>query len=298
MEIKIMWPRINWVDRKVEHHGKNVDNKKCVIVIPAYKQEPNFFETESLKQVVKVLGDKYELVLVCPMTLDVNKYNSIADYEFSVLRCNNAFFKSQRSYSDMCEAWQFYDAFSEYEFMVIYQLDAWIFEDRLEYFIQRGYDYIGAPHLIGFAGHEKYGENGNGGFCLRRIKPFIEVCKKTDFSRFNNLEDCAFTQQLKPNFKLAPIELCREFSFQEIPHIQYQRNGNKLPMGCHAFRKFNEKFWKQYITAYDNIDYKEEERKINKATMELMYGPIDGIDTNDYKLRKFKAVKRRVIKKH
>ena len=66
----------------------------------------------------------------------------------------------------------------------------------------------------------------------------------------------------------------------------------------HAFRKFNEKFWKQYITAYNNIDYKEEKEDINKATIELMYGPIDGIDTGDYKLRKFRAFKRKVIKKH
>ena len=293
-----MWPRIEWTKTEIEHHGNNIDNKKCVVVIPAYKQELSVFEKESLKQVAKILGSKYELVLVCPKTLNVSVYNDIASYEFSVLRCNNNFFRSQRSYSDMCEAWQFYDSFSEYEFMVIYQLDAWIFEDRLEYFIEKDYDYIGGPHLIGYAGHSKDGENGNGGFCLRKIKPFLDVSKKTDFSRYKGLEDCVFTIELRNNFKLAPIELCREFSFQEMPHIQYKKNGNKLPMGCHAFRKFNERFWKQYITAYENIDYKEEDRKINKATMELMYGGIDGIDTGEYRMRKFKAVKRRVVKKY
>ena len=297
MENKIMWPRIKWVDTSIEHHGNNTNNKKCVIVIPVYKQEPNMFEKESLKQVVKVLGDKYELVLVLPTALDVNIYNKIGNYEFSILRCNGDFFKSQRSYSDLCEMWQFYNAFSEYEFMVIYQLDAWIFEDKINYFIEKNYDYIGAPHLVGFGGR-KEGENGNGGFCLRRIKPFLEVCKKTDFSRFGNFEDCAFTQQLKSNFKLAPIELCREFSFQELPHIMYQKNNNRLPMGCHAFRKNNERFWRQYISAYNNKEYKEEKDAINKGLLELMYGQIDGIDTGAYRLKKFEAIKRRVIKKH
>lgn len=267
-----MWPRIEWIETEIEHHGNNIDNKKCVIAIPVYKQNLNIFEKESLKQVVSILGDKYELVLVCPYTLNVDDYNEIADYEFSVLRCNNAFFKSQRGYSDLCEAWQFYDAFSEYEFMVIYQLDAWIFEDRLDYFIEKNYDYIGGPHLIGSYGHPKEGENGNGGFCLRKIKPFLEVTKRTDFSIYKGLEDCVFTIDLKRNFRLAPIDLCREFSFQEVPHIQFKKNGNRLPMGCHAFRKFGDKFWKQYISAYNNIDYEAEERELNIATIGLIYG--------------------------
>lgn len=294
MEIKIMWPRINWVDTEIEHHGNNIDNKKCVVVIPVYKQEPNFFEKESLKQVVKVLGDKYELVLVCPITFDVNKYNSIADYEFSVLHCNNDFFKSQRSYSDLCEEWRFYDALSEYEYMVIYQLDAWIFEDRLDYFIEKNYDYIGAPHLVG-VGSRPEGENGNGGFCLRRIKPFIDVCKKTDFSQYKMLEDCVFTgTSLKSNFNLAPLKLCREFSFQEYPEMQFAKNGNKLPMGCHAFRKFNERFWKLHIPVYSNIaKYKTEEVQKNKCLLESMYcGCSDAQRT-----ARLHSFKKRVIKK-
>lgn len=239
---------MNWIETKIEHNT-SIDNKKCVVVIPVYKTNLKLFEEYSLKQGVSVLGEKYEIVLVCPSDLDVSHYNKIAEYNFSVLRCNPEYFKSQKSYSDMCEEWQFYDAFSEYEFMVIYQLDAWIFEDRLDYFINLDYDYIGAIHLIGIAGKNREGECGNGGFCIRKIKPFIDVCKKTNFKSFHRLklEDCVFTQDLKQNFKLAPLDICREFSFQEKPDLQFVKNGNKLPMGCHAWMKFGRYFWKKYI---------------------------------------------------
>ena len=284
-----MWPRIKWIDTKIEHHGSNTDNKKCVVVIPAYRQDPKFLEKESLKQVVTILGSKYELVLVCPTALNIDTYNKIADYDFSVLRCNSDFFKSQKTYSDLCEMWQFYNAFSEYEFMLIYQLDAWIFEDKIDYFIEKGYDYIGAPHLI--TNEKMLGENGNGGFCLRRIKPFLEVTKKTDFTKHTRwLEDCAFTKELKDNFNLAPIELCREFSFQEIPHVQYERNGNRLPMGCHAFMRFNEAFWKQHISAYNNPESKEENKDVTSYIVNSIYGPINRVN-------KFIPAKRRVIRK-
>lgn len=54
---------------------------------------------------------------------------------------------------------EFYDRFAAYEYVLIYQLDAFVFADRLAEFCQMGYDYIGAPvrrltplwHAIGLA---------------------------------------------------------------------------------------------------------------------------------------------------
>lgn len=283
-----------WKDTSIEHIDIKSGNNRCIIIIPVYKNKLGCFEEASLKQVTKIFGGKYELTLLCPMSLDVSIYNKTADYDFSILRCANEYFKSQRSYSDLCEEWRFYDALSEYEYMVIYQLDAWVFDDRLEYFLNAGYDYIGAPHLVG-VGSRPEGENGNGGFCLRRIKPFIDVCKKTDFSQYKMLEDCVFTgTSLKSNFNLAPLKLCREFSFQEYPEMQFAKNGNKLPMGCHAFRKFNERFWKLHIPVYSNIaKYKTEEAQKNKCLLESMYcGCSDAQRT-----ARLHSFKKRVIKK-
>lgn len=291
--------KTTWTETAIEHHGNNTSNKKCVVVIPVYRKEPNVFEKASLKQVVNILGSKYELVLICPKSLDISNYDSTVNYNFSVLRCSDCYFKSQRSYSDLCEVWQLYNAFSEYEFMIIYQLDAWIFEDKLDYFMNLGYDYIGAPHLVNYGGNGIEGRNGNGGFCLRKIKTFIDVCKNTDFSSFGLMEDRVFTETLKNKFKLAPINICREFSFQDVPEICFKLNGNKLPMGCHKFMHGNYRggFWRNYIKIPLTKEIIEEERKLNLVSVRLMGGCIDGVDDDGLKNKRFIARKRRVIRK-
>lgn len=44
----------------------------------------------------------------------------------------------------MLEA-DFYRRFGKYKYMLIYQLDAFVFSDKLLDFCEMGYDYIGAP---------------------------------------------------------------------------------------------------------------------------------------------------------
>lgn len=238
----------NWEGRKIAHCANvSEKDKRCIITIPVYKEKPNTIELASLKQCVTILGEKYEILIFCPDGIDLSKYKEESKYDFSVLYCDKRYFKSQKTYSDLCETWQFYDLLSDYEYMLIYQLDAWVFEDKLDYFEDMNYDYIGAIHLIGYRGGT--GENGNGGFCLRKTKKFRDVCKKTDFNKIpaGQLEDCAFTQRLKSNFNLAPLDVCRKFSIQEKADIQFKKNGNKLPMGCHGFKKFGWRFWQNYI---------------------------------------------------
>ena len=244
-----------WTDTEIEHHAYKMKNN-CVIMIPVYKGKLTDEEQESLKQSVTVFGKKYEIVLVCPYNLDATYYNNIANYDFSILRCSNGYFKSQRSYSDLCEEYKFYEAFREYDYMIIYQLDAWVFEDKVEYFIDLGYDYIGAPHLCGWGGNNNEGECGNGGFCLRRIGAFYKCCKENNFTKIDNLEDCAFCKNFKNYFKLAPVDVCRKFSFQEKPEFQYKMNNNELPMGCHAHYRCNLSFWRGIGVTFNskNID--------------------------------------------
>ena len=70
--------------------------------------------------------------------------------------------------------YDFYNGFRKYKFMLVHQLDAYVFKDDLLYWTKQGYDYIGAPW---FEGMDNAGTNasllpeiGNGGFSLRKIK--------------------------------------------------------------------------------------------------------------------------------
>lgn len=228
--------------------GNKHNNGRGAIVIPAYKNIDTLkpHEKASLKQCVKIFGEKYDIILVVPEGFETERYKNFVGYNFNVLEVEPAFLKSQKSYSNLCERYEFYDCFNQYEYILIYQLDAWVFEDDLEYFMNLGYDYIGGVHLI--FGKTK-GENGNGGFSLRKVDKFIEVCHSVDWQKVprSQLEDCAFTQRFKDRFNLAPLDICYKFSWQESPSTAWIKNNHHLPFGCHAFHRFGASFWKKYI---------------------------------------------------
>ena len=247
--VKMGTLKIKWTEPLVKISG----GKPCAVVIPVYKNVDKLtkFEEKSIERTIEVLGEKYEIVLLCGKSLQCDTYSKKFGYDFSFCKCSDRFFESQKSYSDLCEKYELYDMFSAYyEYILICQTDAWVFEDRLEYFIGLGYDYIGSIHMLRSNGTG--GRVGNGGFSLRRTSKFSEVCKKTDFEkfRFRVLEDCVFSIRLKNEFNIAPPEVGFEFGWQEQPRLAFEKMG-KLPMGCHNPMKNNWVFWRSYIKIAD-----------------------------------------------
>ena len=55
------------------------------------------------------------------------------------------YFISKESYSRLLVSKSFYEAFSEYEYILIYQPDCLVFSDQLLEWCKKGNDYIGAP---------------------------------------------------------------------------------------------------------------------------------------------------------
>lgn len=173
--------------------------------------------------------------------------------------------------------------------MLIYQLDAYIFKDELDYWCNKSYDYIGAPWFENYSFHEK-GFNlwkvGNGGFSLRKISWFIKVLswklpvKKIRFRQLlsgrifnfilyalgrNNTmgyyikncsisEDAFFTISLMNSWikpYLPELGEAIQFSFEKSPKYLMNLNNNRLPMGCHAFNKYEyDTFWIKYIDSF------------------------------------------------
>lgn len=248
---------IKWKDAKTSIRG----NGRCIVVIPVYKKVDALskFEEKSIEQVIKILGQTYELSLLCGYSFDVREYSDRFNYDFSYCKCSDDFFKSQKSYSDLCEKYEFYEIFSGYEYILIYQPDAWIFENRLEYFIDLGYDYIGAIHMLKANGNG--GRIGNGGFSLRKPKKLSEVCKDTDFEqfRFSLYEDCAFSIRLKSKLNIPDPDIGFEFGWQEHPEAAYKKT-SKLPMGCHNPMRNNWNFWRNYISI-SNKEFDENRAK-------------------------------------
>ena len=174
------------------------------VVIPVYKSTLTDYERISLMQCMRILG-RYPVFLAVPTGLDVSGFVT----EFPVLqvqRFDAAFFANIQGYNRLMLSETFYRAFAGFEFMLIHQLDAFVFQDDLAGWCRRGYDYIGAPWLRdidfrnktdelvfntkkqittwldlkkpdGITPREITGQNsvGNGGLSLRRIPAFLAV---------------------------------------------------------------------------------------------------------------------------
>ena len=158
------------------------------------------------------------------------------------------FFKSKGAYNELMLSPFFYEAFLDFDYILIYQLDAFVFYDALEYFCSLGYDYIGAP----VAYHSWYGVNkktprvGNGGFSLRKVKKchklLTECVALPNWNYFldNFYEDVFFGMcgiRDDVNFSTAPIEVAVRFSVDYFPDRFLRRVGNKIPFGCHSWYK-------------------------------------------------------------
>jgi hypothetical protein len=109
-----------------------------------------------------------------------------------------------QSYSRLLRSRYFYELFQNYDFILIAQLDVYIFGDDLSEFTQLDYDYWGAPWFMELYWHYPYLRDlvrkpllpkplehlrrrflpqtvhryvGNGGLSLRRVARFLAACK-------------------------------------------------------------------------------------------------------------------------
>ena len=153
--------------------------KRIVIVIPIYKDDLNVFELISVTQAFRTL-DSNDICFVVPKSLSaetITKQSFTRLSSYKVERFSDDFFRSTLDYSRLCLSTEFYERFLDYEYMLIYQTDAFVFEDRLNDFIDMGYDYYGAAVVSEFW---KEFHVGNGGLSLRHIKNTLSVVKDID----------------------------------------------------------------------------------------------------------------------
>ncbi|MGN0155975.1 MAG: DUF5672 family protein [Lachnospiraceae bacterium] len=225
--------------------------KKVVIIIPLYKSKLEENEKISLEQVFRVLS-RYDICLIGPEKMQFSFLESRTG-KFYWECFPAAYFESVSSYNQLMLNEAFYCRFSDYEYMLIYQLDAFVFSDKLEYFCSLGYDYIGAPWLCGEVvvsqGEKVCCHVGNGGFSLRRIESARKLLNKNKICNEQN-EDIFFSTSAGDDFNVAPIDVALKFSFERQVRECYEKNQYELPFGCHAWEKYDLEFWKPFIEQY------------------------------------------------
>ena len=221
--------------------------KNVVIVIPIYNSFLTEYERISMDRALEVFF-KYDIFFIAPESLIFNMENNI-----KIKRFHDYYFQSTDKYSELLLSIDFYRVFCEYKYMLIYQLDAFVFYDRLEYFCTLGYDYIGAPWIDGMLikVSEKYKVSfvGNGGLSLRNIQNTIQLLE--DFSDevpcFQRHEDLFFSYHNYNKFKVATVGVALQFSFETKVERCFRLNKKEIPFGCHAWERYNLEFWRPYI---------------------------------------------------
>jgi len=151
---------------------------KVVILIFAHKPMPEWYEATSLEQCFRVLG-RHPIRMVCPIGLDVSAYRRIAP-ALKVDFIPPHSLASLRAYNRLKILPWLYRRYADYEFILTYELDAFVFRDELLDWCEQGWDYIGAPWFEGYAYARPDAAPigaGNAGFSLRRVSTMLRVMR-------------------------------------------------------------------------------------------------------------------------
>jgi hypothetical protein len=161
-------------------------------------------------------------------------------------RFPDRFFGSPRAHGALLLSEQFYRAFLDYEFVLIYHLDALVFSDRLAEWCAAGYDYIGAPWLISAdTQHITEEKVGNGGFSLRRVASFLRVLRSRQY--FVDPDEYWARYAARTGSVRRLLNLPRKFLKRLVPfndihwHIRWALRGDV----------HEDRFWAEYATHYD-----------------------------------------------
>ncbi len=227
------------------------------VIVPVYAEVPDANEQLALTHNLSVLKNR-EVIFVHPAGLNTSYYRKVyssASFESFEAR----FFDGIMGYNELMLSEEFYKRFVAYDYLLILQLDAWVFEDSLDYWIEQGYDYVGAPDYM-YKTHPSswhtrlFGRHlMNGGLSLRKTAGMLKALKLYNIlyrKGYRGLEDSYFSAHyarfLPVQFllRLPDYSTALTFAFEKSPSAEFAVNGNKMPFGCHAYLKFEPDFWK------------------------------------------------------
>jgi hypothetical protein len=232
---------------------------ECSVIVPLYKEKLSLQEELTLKHSIFELKIK-NLIFLGPTNFDYGYYLDIFK-GVEIQKFDDKYFKSVEGYNSLLLNPDFYKNFHNSNFILIYQTDALILKDEIEYWCNQPFDYIGAPwpkkfeYQMEFDNFQKkptkiISDVGNGGFSLRRVSKCLTLLEEfpellSFFINSKSSEDLFFGigSKISNNF-MAPNEIIASLFSLELDADRYfSINRGKKPMGGHAWEKYQPEFW-------------------------------------------------------
>ena len=245
----------------------------CAVLIPIYKTQLDEDELFSVKTSLSNL-EGHDIYWVAPEGIDLSFYNQnfglIQPEYFDV-----DYFRNIAGYNKLLTSTFFYETFVKYEFCLICQPDAIVLKPELHLWLEKPYDYIGAPWPNGYSlkiqtnkipileGITCTAFVGNGGLSLRRNQACINLLTEFDdvaalWMRDGHAEDLfyAFVGTLSVDFLIPNIATAALFSHDIDPVHLYKLTQNKVPFGCHAWNKYEPNHWRKILSTLAHAERK------------------------------------------
>lgn len=253
---------------------------KCAILIPAYRSLTPL-EAYFLKNNTNLLLN-HEIILILPSDFVIdNSFHGIIWHK--KLYFDKDYFLNTRTYNKLMLSSDFYECFEDYEYILIVQADVFVFEDQVEYWCNKNFDYIGAPWFrynklnkgklfwyfykniyrwyLGLSRKSGwlYNRVGNGGFSLRKVETFLNILKKSPehiLDCYLNSKDDSYNEdvfwsieapKISRSFNIPKFKEALHFAIEQDPENAYYYIGEKLPFGCHDAIRQNKNFWSKFI---------------------------------------------------
>lgn len=261
------------------------DKKKLVIVIPTHRPHLTPNDKISLTHLKKYLG-KHDIFFVIPKKIKSKAFTSlgfrvkkVSNRFFGTVRNYSNLLLTRKFY----ESFNKYDFMLIYQLDALVfsgGITDWM-DSGYDYIAAPWF-----KPIIGFLSHSKNSppSGGNGGFSLRNIQKTIkilDIAEKSAARTSKNLlkrrlwfllavltgkahniwlnapaidypfyEDGFWALEAPkydPTYKVAPFKTALKFAFEKYPEKSFRINNKKLPFGCHAWERYDKKFWEPFL---------------------------------------------------
>jgi len=253
---------------------------QCFAIVSPYQGTPlNEVARLSLARTAEVMS-RHRWIFALPEGTDLVPLKEVCG-DIEARFFDPGFFESKKTAQLFYMLPELYEAFSDFDYILIHQPDVYVFEDRLDEWMKRmadnNWDYIGAPWFdhqwLRFAKNpiarlpwhwllrEKV---GSGGFSIRTPKKFARIARRnraliTRLASFvpEDIWWCQLAQFFGEPIKRPSVETAANFAFETECERCLELNSRQMPFAVHGWNRHEWDFWRDRIPGaaeiYDDL---------------------------------------------